>query len=70
MVVRMLQENPAWERCRSLEIDFAVKKILGVAFASPIRLTIILSSASAWLKSILSSFRACLPESMDRDVRK
>lgn len=34
MVVRMVQENPAWGRCRSLEIDFALKKNLGVAFAS------------------------------------
>lgn len=30
----MVQENPAWGRCRSLEIDFALKKNLGVAFAS------------------------------------
>ncbi len=34
LVVRMVQENPAWGHWRSLEIDFAVKKILGVAFAS------------------------------------
>ncbi len=30
----MVQENPAWGRCRSLEINFALKKNLGVAFAS------------------------------------
>ena len=30
----MVQENPAWGRCRSLELDFALKKNLGVAFAS------------------------------------
>ena len=32
LVVPMVQENPAWGRCRSLAIDFAVKKNLGVAF--------------------------------------
>ena len=32
LVVRLVQENPVWGCCRSLELDSAAKKNLGVAF--------------------------------------